>query len=249
MKKIIQLLLVFVLAFSLVACDPDKPNNDDNISVTELDKFVKSTKSNYEDASSASILITVKNGSATSTLEYVYNYSGSEIESLMLKYVSSELTMEAYVKDGYDYVNIEGEKTKSIVGSDTTNAILEKYGFNEMTKAAMENFNTEMLNASTVSSDEDGLATLTFDKSKYVVDYDGLDVDEAFEAQERYTNIQNNIKEITLYVTYANKKVTKLSAKLVNNSDVVSEITIEFRGMETQTITYPSDLDSYTDRA
>lgn len=219
------------------------------IAVSELEKFIKSTRSNYEDTLSASLLITIKDGDLTSTLEYVYNLNNpSEIKDLMLKFVAGDQVMEAYVKDGWDYVNIAGEKTKALVGYDTADALLNEYGFNEMTESVFNALDANIFNACSVKTDENGVATLEWNKASYDNIIEEEDPDKLFELLARVQQIKENINSINISVSYANKKVTKIESTWVNKDNVTKQLNIEFRSLDPQTITFPTDLDSYVVR-
>jgi hypothetical protein len=98
------------------------------------------------------------------------------------------------------------------------------------------------------TSDEAGVVVLTWDKTKYVLITTGLDDDGILAAGERYDDVSANMKAITVTLTYADSKVTKVESSWTKNDDSVGTITVEFKGTGAQTIVFPTDLDSYTEQ-
>ncbi|HEY8444930.1 MAG TPA: hypothetical protein VIK94_02235 [Bacilli bacterium] len=246
MKKIFFILFIFLM-FGLAGCKPkDKGNKND----VDFFQYLLNTQEEYEDSESGNIKITVINEGVTTTLEYVYNYSGNVIKSLKVVLTEGDTTMEAYIKDNYSYVNIDGVKTKERFFDSESRAIIESYGFTQLTESVFDAFDKSLFGAFEVVSNENGEAQLDWNPDKYVFLDDDIqdNPEEWIKADERFRAVKDNISDITVTLKYADEKVTSLDSTWKDKDNVESKIKIEFNGTGTQTITYPSDLNEYIDR-
>lgn len=246
MKKLFFILFIFLM-FGLVGCKTDKGNNKKDV---DFFQYLVNTQQAYDDSSSGNIKITVTDEGVTTTLEYVYNYNGNVISSLKVVLTEGDSTMEAYIKDNYSYVNINSVKTKESFKDTDSQEIIESYGFTQLTDSVFDAFDKSLFGALEVVSNENGEAQLDWNPEKYVfIDEHLQDDPEAWvEADERYRAVKENISDITVTLKYANEKVTSIDSTWKDKDNVESRIKIEFNGTETQTITYPSDLNEYIER-
>jgi hypothetical protein len=252
MKKIIISLMLFVMVIGLVGCKKktDQTPNEGGVTVEDFKRFLRLTKESYEDSENGNVIVTVNDGTTTTTMEYIYNYNSYEIESLMILLTTGETRMEGYVKDGYDYVNLNGDKTKASLDSQVASKIIEQYSFTTVTKQVFDTFDQSLLKAFKITSDKDGVVIMVYDQNKHTLDTNGLEEEEVFEATDRYDSIKENVKSITLVLNYSNNKITKLESTWVSNKDVTSTLNLELKGTaDDQAIDFPSDLDSYAPRA
>lgn len=245
MRKILKLLMLLLVVIGLSACKDKNPvvNNP-----KDYYKMLVNTQDEYEDSKSVNVLMTIVNGDVTTTSELIYNFDGTQIVNLAQKLTDGNTTYAAYVKDGLAYVNVNGNKSKGTLFDMEAQDVIENYSFNAMTAVIFNTFDKSLMQALVVSEDKDGEAKLTWDPTKYVFVSDGIDENDLDKAMERYSSIQSNITKIDVTIKYADNKVTKLTSTWVDKDNKTSNINIEFRGTGTQTIEYPSDLNTYQNR-
>ncbi|MDD3192090.1 MAG: hypothetical protein PHP41_05015 [Bacilli bacterium] len=245
MKKfIISIVMILMIGF-VSACKPTVP--EDKTEPEDFLTYLVNTKAAYEASESGNIYIQLIDGDEETTLEYIYNYTGSTLTSLKVVLIAGESQLQAYVKDGVAYVDVNGEKTKDTLTSGEQSEILSDYNIVALMETAINTFDLSLLKACTITTDEAGVATLDFNKESYVFISTGLSDEEFLEADERYQNINTNIEDITLEFTYTEEGVSVLDSTWTHTDSTVSSIKIEFRGTTLQTITYPTDLDDYTE--
>ncbi len=245
MKKILVTLLFLLVIIFTVGCV--KPPVKEELKPSDFLTYWNSTIATYEDATSGNILINMES-EVTTSLEYIYNYETSSINSLLCVLERGDSVMAAYVKEGFAYINVNNEKTKMSLSNDETATILENYSLTAMAASIFAVFDKSLFNAFTITSDADGKVVLTWDPSKYVLMTDGLDDDEFLAATERFDDISENMKSIVVTITYENKLVTKIESLWTKQNDSVAKIDVTFRGIGQQTINYPSDLSEYKEQ-
>lgn len=245
MKKTIVTMLCLLMAFVMVGCK--KPPVVEETTPLEYLGYLTTTIDEYKNSDSGSILIEMNTDVETS-LEYIYNFTSSSIDSLLCVFESGDSVMAAYVTEEVSYINVNNEKTQTPLTVDEEETILENYGLEAMTASIFATFDQSLFNAFTVTSDEAGVVVLTWDKTKYVLITTGLDDDGILAAGERYDDVSANMKAITVTLTYADSKVTKVESSWTKNDDSVGAITVEFKGTGAQTIVFPTDLASYTEQ-
>lgn len=246
MQKFLKIFMLLLVVVGLAACG----KKDDEPKVEEKDyfKMVTTAKLAYSDSDSGNLFIEVVNGDVTTTTEFIYNYSSNTISTLFHEQKVGDVVQAAYVTGGVAYVNINGEKTRANIFDQEAAQIIADYGFDGVTEEIFNTFDKSFFKALVKSEDKDGVVTFTFDKDKYVLDTEGLEGDELQDAIDRNLQIVQNVKSITVTMTYENNQMTKLESVWVNNADVTSEINLELKGIAAQTITFPTDLDTYVRR-
>ncbi len=244
MKKAILTLMCLLLTFMIVGC---KKPPVDNTTPIDLLGYLTATVNEYMESESGNIVVNMEKETTTS-LEYIYNFDGSSLDELLCVLESDSSIMAAYVTDEIAYVNVNGEKTKAPLSNDEEDVILENYGFEAMLSSVFVTFDLSLFKAFTITSNTNGVAVLTWDPTKYVLDATGMTDDEFIAASDRFDDISANMKAITVTLTYANGKVTKIESSWTNIDDVVGTVNVEFKGTDIQTITFPADLSSYTEQ-
>lgn len=246
MKRLVVSFMLLLMVLVFAGCKP----KEQPVEFTPQDvmAYLANTKAAYSNSSSGNIVIDIVENDETTHMEYIYNYSGSVLESLKVVLTMGDTTMEAYVKDEVAYINVQGEKTKAALTYAEGEQIIDEFGFDALTEYVFATFDQSIFNALVIDSNEDGVVTMTWDPDKYVFLYEGLTDEEFLDADERFENISANIKAISVTVHYENDKVTKLTSTWTQNDDSVGTIAIEFKGTDEQTITYPTDLDTYQNR-
>lgn len=240
-KAIIAFILVLVTIVS-VGCK--KPPEKKEIKATDFLPYLTATINQYKTASSGNILIEMDAEEETS-LEYIYNYSGTSLEGLLCVLERGDIQLGAYVKDDISYINVNNEKTKTALTLDEETNIKNNYGFEAMTADIFAVFDKSLFAAFSITGNADGVVVLTWDPTKYVLLSDGLSDDEFLEASERFDDISENIKALVVTITYANELVTKIESTWTKQDDSLGTIGISFRGTSLQTIDYPADLSTY----
>lgn len=246
MKKIF-IGFVFLLMILMVSGCVTPPVDEDNTPADYL-TYLVATQAEYRDSESGNIVLEIVQDGVTTNMEYIYNYSGTTLTSLLCVLTIDDSEMAAYVTEGVAYVNINGEKTKAALTSTEGAEIVADYGFDALTAQAFKTFDVSLFNAFDIVSDEDGVVQMDWDPTKYVLISEGLTTDEFLEADERFEDISTNIKAISITIHYANERVTKIESSWTNNDDEVGTISIEFLGTTVQTITFPTDLSTYENR-
>ncbi|MFA6627305.1 MAG: hypothetical protein WCT17_02085 [Bacilli bacterium] len=245
MKKAIITFMCLLLAFVAVGCTKTPPEE----TTTTLDflNYVTATVDEYLESESGNISIEMEKETSTS-LEYIYNFDGSSLDELLCVLESGDSMMAAYVKDEVAYVNVNGQKNQAPLTEDEEETILDNYGLEAMTASIFATFDKSLFSAFAITSDEAGVVVLTWDSTKYVLIGEGLSDEEFIAASDRFDDITTNMTAIVVTLTYADGKVSKIESSWTNYDDVVGTIDIEFKGIGTQTITFPADLDTYTEQ-
>lgn len=241
MKKLFVAITFLFLAVFTVACDRTQKEEE---KATKFLTYLESTIDLYENSNSGNLLIEVEAEELT-TLEYIYNYSDSSLESLLCVLERDESLLAAYVKDKVSYMNINNEKTQTPLTSAEETTIVENYGFSAMTSSIFVYFDQSLFNAFTITSNADNKVVLTWDPSKYILITEGLEGDEYIAANDRYYDVVENIKAVVLVIYYEDELVTKLESTWTKVDNSIGSINISFRGTGVQTIDYPSDLNAY----
>lgn len=240
MRKTIITLLLF-LSIILVGCKPTV-KVDNNV----LYDYFLNTKEKYAEADSGHIIMIIEDDGESSVMDFTFNFKDNQIESMKLVLNEAGLITESYVKDGKVYFNIDGEKTYTDL--EEADDEVAGYWFLEVTESLFMTLNKSIFNASTLVSHSRGVATLIWDPSKYTFINEDYADEEYFAAEERFNDIKDTIKAIEITINYENTYIKTLESKWTNNDDEESIIKIEFLGTDKQSITYPSDLNSYIAR-
>jgi major membrane immunogen (membrane-anchored lipoprotein) len=243
MKKFLLFLVIFLM-FGLVGCGPSKKK----ATAETFYQYLQNTQDEYAESQSGNLKITVVSEGVTTELVYVYNYDGESIDTMKVEFTEGEDVMEAYIKEGYAYVNLNDVKTKQKFFAAEGKDIIDNYGFLSLTEIVFNFLDESLFGAFDVESNKDGEATLVWDAEKYVFLDENIPDEEFAEAEERFREIQENIVEITMTIKYEGEKVTSLDSVLKNKDNEESQLKVEFNGTDTQTIEFPSDLSEYKDR-
>lgn len=212
-------------------------NKSVKVNVVEKDMLASELKAqltevlgNYINAKNGSIKIEVVEGGKTSTSETIFNYNNDgSLKSLMYKAVTEDTT-EIYVKDGFSYVNANGEKLKKELTEQEEETITSKYSHVEFLVPAT-GFYTENDTFNTLNyvGREGDAVVFSLDLSRY---------------NGEVFNIVG-VGEILVKATIVNSKLTKVSVVVTEVAQTKS-ITVEYRSFGSeQTINYPADLNSY----
>lgn len=221
-----------------------KDVGEESVSITVIEKdmtanevktLLTSVLNEYISSKNGSIKITAKDANDTLTSELVYNYDASgNIISMMVKMVvNSEANSErhVYVKDGYSYNLVNNTKVKRELTQQEIANIISQYSQEEFLSEATLFYNEQAFyNALEFISRDNEKGTVTFKLN--LANYNG--------------SVFNTVgaDEISLVVTIANEKAVKVEVNKKVGTQTNS-VTVEYRGTTPQSITYPTDLDSY----
>jgi len=194
----------------------------------QLQNLLKNTNATYSESNHGYVKIEANTGTEQLTAELIYNFADEEIESLMYKLSGAE-TAHVYVKTGYAYMLIDESKSKSPMTQTEHNLIIQSYGFNKFTEKATGFYEEPEFFASLSFVEKSG-NTLIYNLD--LSEYNGLEFDTAGK------------DEIKLKVTFDNGAAVKVEVEITEDT-AVSSVIVQYLGTAVQTITYPTDLDSY----
>lgn len=205
--------------------------NSKSYTAGELKNLLNSTLNQYSVATNFSIKINLNDGEKELTSEVILNKTTDQIDSLMYKLSGAE-TAHVYVKDGYAYLLKDNVKTKSKLTTFEAQQILDDYNFNKMVENLTGFYNEEeFYTAVKFESNKDDVLEFSLDLSAY---NGTVFVTEAKDA-------------ITVKVSLVDQKVVKVET-IVKVGEKVQLASLEFLGTTNQTITFPTDLDSYIEK-
>lgn len=213
------------------------------ITVTEKDMTTDEAKDllmtildEYLESTSGSLKITTNDEIGSMVSELVYNYNNDgEIESLMYKLVvdnDPDSERHVYVKDGYSYNLANKTKVKNELTAQEITSISTQYSQAAFLAEATK-FYTEDAFYAALEFVGRGEGTVEFKLN--LSKYEG----------EVFNTV--GADEIKLVITLNNDKVTIVEIQKKVGSNTAS-LVVEYKGSTTQTITYPSDLDSYEEQ-
>src|SRR5690554_284151 len=213
------------------------------ITVTEKDMTTDEAKDllmtildEYLESTSGSLKITTNDEIGSMVSELVYNYNNDgEIESLMYKLVvdnDPDSERHVYVKDGYSYNLANKTKVKNELTAQEITSISTQYSQAAFLAEATE-FYTEDAFYAALEFVGRGEGTVEF----------------KLNLSKHEGEVFNTVgaDEIKLVITLNNDKVTIVEIQKKVGSNTAS-LVVEYKGSTTQTITYPSDLDSYEEQ-
>lgn len=213
------------------------------ITVTEKDMTTDEAKDllmtildEYLESTSGSLKITTNDEIGSMVSELVYNYNNDgEIESLMYKLVvdnDPDSERHVYVKDGYSYILANKTKVKNELTAQEITSISTQYSQAAFLAEATKFYTEDAFYAALEFSGRgEGTVEFKLNLSKY--------------EGEVFNTV--GADEIKLVITLNNDKVTIVEIQKKVGSNTVS-LVVEYKGSTTQTITYPSDLDSYEEQ-
>lgn len=247
MKKYLYLSIVLFLSLLLIACDdPDKDgngnDNDDIEMITheELFDIYNSTINEYMVSQNINIYMEANINNSASTIEFIYNLNGFNVNGLKYVSLAQNEVYEVYVQNGIEYINFNGNKSKNTLDNISEGKIITNYSFVNISKSFFDLFNTNLINSLKVVGQEDNVVSLEWDKSLYILDETST--------SSSFSEIKENIKEIEVEITIEDEVIKSVYSIWKNKDGKTSELSISFRGIETNNITYPNDLESYGSR-
>lgn len=248
MKKIV-LYMFFVLGLFLVGCDdPVIIPEEKLITHEEVVSLYNDTIDKYLVSQSVGLYMVVESDSKKAEVTFNYNLNGFKISSLEYVSKSSNGNYSSYIKDSIEYVNYDGTKTQNTLSSSVESSLITQYSFINITKDFFGIFNESILNSLVVKSDKDGVVKLEWDKSKYVLNLEGLTVEEKEKATLKFNGIKDNTSSIEVNMVYNDKEILKIDSIWKKTDGKEQKLLLEFKGLDNVTINYPSDLSSYENR-
>lgn len=195
---------------------------------TELRAVLTAVLDKYLASKNGSIKVTVNDGTEEMVSETIFNYAADgSIESLMYKVVIDEET-HVYVKDGFSYMLTNGAKSKRELTAQEETTIKNSYShsvfLDSVTKFYTEEKFYDSLN---FVGKEDNTVTFELDLNEY----DG-------------TVFNTDNDKIVIKTTFTNDLVSKVEINTTEGTTTKTMV-VEYRGTSVQTITYPTDLESY----
>jgi hypothetical protein len=240
MKKVLYLLLFMVVV--LAGCGKV------NVDPLTLHEYFQNTEETYADSNSGRVSVSIVDNEGNFEFDYIYLNNETTIEEMQLLLTEGNSVIKAYVKNKNAYINVDGQKTYAPLASEAGKDILAGYWFSDLTSPLYKMFDKSIFNALKTDESKKGEAKLTWDKDDYTFMDDNYTPDEFYEADIRFTDVKENIKSITVSIKYANELITSLESTWTNNDNEVTTITINFHGTDEHEISFPADLNSYTER-
>ena len=200
----------------------------------QLKDLLVATKQSYSESEHGHVKIETDTGSDDIIAELIYNFNGDQIDSLMYK-LSGYEEAHVYVKEGYAYMSINEQKSKSEMTATEENLIIQSYGFDTFVETTTE-FYDEVFFFEALSFVETVDNTLAYE----------LD----FSAYSGNVFNLAGKDEIKLNVTFDGDSIISVEVAIYVQNDTeeeseVSKVTIYFLGTDEKAIEYPSDLDTY----
>jgi len=240
MKKVLYLLLFMVVV--LAGCAKV------NVDPLTLHEYFQNTKDAYTESDSGRVTVAITDEEGNLDYDYIYLNNETTIEEMQLLLTEGNSVIKAYVKDANAYIDVDGQKTYAPLASEAGENILAGYWFSDLTAPVFNMFDKSIFNALEINESIKGEAKLTWNKDNYTFIDDNYTPDEFIEADIRFGEVKENIKSIAVEIKYANELITSLESTWTNNDNEVTTIRIEFHGTGTHEISFPADLNSYTER-
>lgn len=197
--------------------------------INQLRTLLSSRLSEYSSAKNFGIKIVSNDGANELVSEVILNKTDEgNIESLMFKLSGAE-NSHVYVKDGFSYILKDETKSKSELTTIEQAILLNNYKFDKLVEVVSAYYReTEFYNALHYVSKDGNVVEFALDLAAY---NGNVFVTEGKDA-------------INIKVHLEDGKPVKVET-LVLVGETVKSTTLEFNGTTKQTITYPTDLDSY----
>ena len=255
MKKVLFILLGFVLMFTLVGCGtdepdkpdtpdtpdtPDGPDNPDNpggdtekgLTVNNLKDALLALEKEYQDSKKASVKVNLVNGTESMEVVLTYEIGSDNLFSALQYELKGEKEVAVYIKDGIVYSSANGSKSKETIDATINDTLTNDYGLNALLAPVTKFYNEAGFYAClTRESEENGVYVFNLD----LVEYAKLSGTVAFNPAGK--------DSIKLIVTTVNEKITEVKVE-VKEGDKTLSTDIKYLGFNASPA-YPEDLDSY----
>lgn len=227
MKKFYSLITLLILALLLSACGTGQLKDPE-----QAKEYLNATVSEYKNAQSVSVALTMESGEKKLTTELAYN-TGASVEYL-IKMTDEVGTVTSIVKDNKSYMDRYGTKTVMNTSAEELDKLMNEYSFEGFTKLVLSIFSNGFFDASQVLSSEDGKALLECDVFSLLAD-SSLSEEEQLEQEELIASLQM-LSSLKLEMEFSEGKVTKLTGLFEDMDGNVSKAILEFKSTQTQTI-------------
>ena len=194
----------------------------------QLKDLFTNLRNEYSSAKNGHVKLEASAGQGGIVTELKYNFGTDEINSLMYK-LSGEATAHVYVKDNYAYMFINDVKSKTEMTETEHTLIMESYGFDKYSEEALA-FIDELEFYQSITFDKKQENTLIYNLN--LATYDGV-----------VFNVDGKDK-VSLYITFEEEQIVEVEFKVFVGT-TESNVKMYFFGTAIQSITYPTDLDSY----
>ncbi len=191
----------------------------------DLMRDLTATKEQYTQADSVNILIETSEG----TCEMIYNKSNDVYQEFKYS-VTTNVSSNIYIKDGILYSNIESAKTKNTLSSSEALSIVKQY-------------NASMFLEDVASYYDEDAFFVALTKKQETNEFVEFELTLADYLGE--LNVEG-VDSVVVKATLDNGKITSVEL-IFTTKGVSSTVKVYYRGTEHQEISYPSDLDSYTE--
>ena len=198
-----------------------------NLTPEQAQEKLENKITEYLEATGGNFILYTSDGTEELTFAVQYNISDNIFSGL--KYVlSGSSEAHIYLKDGYAYMASNGTTSKTVVNTSENQRLVSQYGFEKVAEQVIAYCQDNALfDAMTFVSETENVNKFEIDVASYadsVMDFGG-------------------VEKAELYVTVVDGEVTEV--KLVVVSTATFTITGTFGGTGTQSIKYPSDLNTY----
>lgn len=249
MKKVLFILLGFILMFTLVGCKgdepdtpdtPDKPDTPDNpggetekgLTVKNLKDALLALEKEYQDSKKASVNVNLVNGTDTMEAILTYEIGSDNLYSALQYELKGTKEIAVYIKDGIVYSAANGSKSKETLDETVNDTLTNDYGLNALLAPVTKFYNEAgFYQCLTRESDENGVYVFNLD----LVEYAKLSGTLSFNPAGK--------DSIKLIVTTVNEKITEVKVE-VKEGDKTLSTEIKYLGFNAAP-TYPTDLDTY----
>ena len=191
----------------------------------DLMRDLTAIKEQYTQADSVNMLIETNEG----TCEMIYNKSNDVYQEFKYS-VTTNVSSNIYIKDGILYSNIENAKTKNTLSSSEALSIVKQY-------------NASMFLEDVASYYDEDAFFMALTKKQETNEFVEFELTLADYLGE--LNVEG-VDSVVVKATLDNGKITSVEL-IFTTKGVSSSVKAYYRGTEHQEITYPSDLDSYTE--
>lgn len=192
--------------------------------IDDLATALKATLDKYLESDSFNVLIEVTKDSQKTLMEMIYNKASSGLYDEFFYQIKGNITTMTYVKGDTAYMLDESVKKKATLSSGEKEALVKDYNGSEfLSKVASFYDEAAFFTALEVVNEKEFKLIL----NKY---------------EGKALNV-NGIDSVTLKVEYSEGYVTKVELSYSNGS----KVSVSYRGFGHQTITEPSDLNTYTE--
>ena len=247
MKKLLFVLLSFIMIFSLAACGDDKPvvpdpnpegdsgkenEGDKGLTAKNLQAALKAIEKEYKDSKGASVAVSLVNGEETMNIVLTYKIGSDNLYSALQYELRGETEIAIYIQEGYVYSSANGSKSKEVLETSVNDTIKNDYGLDALLEPITKFYGEAGLyDCLTKESENNGVYVFALD----LANYSKLSGTKSFATAGK--------DSIKIIVTTVSEKITTVKVE-VKEGEKTSSTEIKYQGLNAEPV-FPSDLDTY----